>query len=190
METPHNSAVSVATEEGLLARLPSRPIRLPMLRQTLQALMLIPLAFASYLFISHFLVQSVSVVGQSMIPTLHDSERYLLNRWIYYVRNPQRGEIVVLKDPAETGFSVKRVVGLPGDIIQVSDGEVLVNGVRLPEPYLPSGTRTDLAYGSPDSTVRCGQDQVYVLGDNRLNSVDSRSYGPVAHKAILGLVIR
>ena len=80
-----------------------------------QCLVVAVLAAASYFVISHFLLQSVKVVGRSMVPTLCDSQHYLLNRWVYYVRAPQRSDVVVLRDPSDNGFSVKRIIATPGD---------------------------------------------------------------------------
>src|SRR5437868_6815981 len=75
-----------------------------------QCVALLALAAASYFVISRFVLQSVRVVGMSMSPTLHDSEHYLLNRWVFKVRAPHRADIVVIRDPADSGFSVKRIV--------------------------------------------------------------------------------
>src|SRR5882672_4939061 len=72
-----------------------------------QILALAALVIVSYFVVSRFLLQSVKVVGMSMAPTLRDSERYLLNRWVFYVRSPHRADVVVIRDPADSGFSVK-----------------------------------------------------------------------------------
>lgn len=129
------------------------------------------------------------VVGQSMVPTLADSNRYLLNRWIYHVRAPQRSDIVVIRDPLDNGFSVKRVVAASGDSVYLKEGSVYINGRKLQEPYLPSGTRTFTLSRASEQLFKCGQNQYFVLGDNRPNSVDSRMYGPIPKQNILGLVI-
>ncbi len=159
-------------------------------RQLGQGLLLAALAFASYFLISHFLVQSVRVVGASMDPTLHDSERYLLNRWIYHVRDPQPNDVIVLRDPQDGCFAVKRVVAVAGDSVVLKGGRVYVNGRLLNEPYLVPGTQTEATSRSGDQVFQCGKDQYFVLGDNRRYSVDSRTYGPVPASHILGLVVR
>ncbi len=159
-------------------------------QQSSQVLALLVCAFASYLFISHFLVQSVRVVGLSMVPTLQDSQFYLLNRWVLHFRAPHRSEIVVLRDPLDGGFAVKRVIAQAGDSIYLTDGYVYLNGKKLEEPYLPAGT---LTFSSPrfrDQLFKVRPGQFFVLGDNRANSLDSRFYGPVARRDILGLIIR
>jgi signal peptidase I len=159
------------------------------LRQAVQCLAVVVLATFSYFVISHFFLQSVKVVGRSMVPTLLDSQHYLLNRWIYHVRPPQHSDIVVLRDPSDNGFSVKRVIATPGDFIYLKHGIVYVNGCKLEEAYLAPGTPTFTDSASGDQLYLCGKDQFFVLGDNRMNSMDSRAYGPVPRKNILGPII-
>ncbi len=160
------------------------------LRLASQALTVVTLALVSYLVISHFFLQSVTVVGVSMFPTLHDSEHYLLNRWIFHVRSPHVNDVVVLCDPSDQGFSVKRVVAEAGDTVYIKSGLVFVNGRKLEEPYLPPNTPTYPQEDVNEQLFRCGPNQVFVLGDNRMNSIDSRVYGPVPRKNILGLIVQ
>lgn len=161
-----------------------------LLQKLLQAVAIATLAFASYFFISHFFLQSVKVVGISMVPTLHDSQRYLLNRWVFYLRPPRPEDIVVLRDPADNGFSVKRVVAVAGDSVCLKDGNVYINGRRLDEDYLARGTHTFPSSVRREQSFTCAPDQYFVLGDNRNCSVDSRTYGPVPRRNILGLIIQ
>ena len=147
------------------------------------------MAVISYLVISHFFLQSVKVVGRSMVPTLYDSQHYLLNRWVYYVRPPQHSDIVVLRDPSDNGYSVKRVIAAPGDSIYLKNGEVYVNGCKLKETYLCPGTPTYTDSRYHDQLILCGKDQFFVLGDNRTNSIDSRNYGLVPRQNILGPIV-
>jgi signal peptidase I len=160
------------------------------LRQIFQLLTVAMLAVACYLAISHFLLQSVTVVGRSMVPTLFDSQHYLLNRWIYHVHSPRHSDIVVLRDPSDNGFSVKRVIATPGDSIYLKDGMVYLNGYKLAEPYLAPHTPTFTDSKYRDQLILCGKDQYFLLGDNRLNSVDSRTYGPVPRRNILGPLVQ
>jgi len=135
-----------------------------------------------------YIFQYVQVAGSSMSPTLHDSNLYLLNRLVYHFRQPKPSEIVVLRDPEVNCYAIKRVVAKPGDAVYVKDGKVFVNGRLLVEPYLVPGTKT-----FPDSRhaavlTICGEDQYFVMGDNRNQSADSRIYGAVRRQNILGLV--
>lgn len=161
-----------------------------LLKQSGQGTALVACALTSYFLISHFLVQSVRVVGMSMQPTLHDSQMYLLNRWVLLVRAPRRSEIVVLRDPLDGGFAVKRVVAGPGDSVYLSGGYIYVNGEKLEESYLAPATLTFTANRSRDQLFKCRSGQYFVLGDNRGNSLDSRTYGPIPRQNILGLIIR
>lgn len=160
------------------------------LKQIFQCVAVGSVALASYLIVSHFIMQSVEVVGVSMQPTLKNSDHYFLNRWIYYVRSPRRGDVVVIKDPVDKGFSVKRIIATSGETVLVKNGIVTVNGNRLNEPYLASGTRTFPDGSRREQELHCKPGEFVVMGDNRMNSADSRSYGPVPRGNILGLIIR
>jgi signal peptidase I len=165
------------------------PARLPSLgRQLAHCLVALGVAAASYFIATHFIFQSVVVDGDSMKPTLHNTDRYVLNRLEYYLRSPKPEDIVVLRDPEDGGLSVKRIIAVQGDKVELAAGGAYVNGVRLNEPYLPRGTRT-FSYNVYDhERFVCGQNEYFVLGDNRGNSADSRIYGLVPRKNILGVV--
>lgn len=183
-----------AGADGLAASLPARKNPASRLRsagvQLLQLVAVSTLAFGSYFVISRFFLQSVTIMGISMAPTLADSERYLLNRWVYYVRSPQRDDLVVLRDPADAGYSVKRIVAVEGDVVSLKDGVLYINGRKAVEPYLRPGTPTFAAAPRREQTYNCESGQFFVLGDNRNNSVDSRVYGPVPRHSIIGLIIK
>lgn len=160
-----------------------------LLRQIFACVLVAGLAYGSFQFVTHYVLQSVQVMGASMSPTLHDSERYVLNRWIYHLREPQPKDIVVLRDPADDCYAIKRIVAQQGDSVYLKGGQIFVNGKLLDEPYLPKGTQT---YPNPDyreQFVVCGVGRYFVLGDNRNNSADSRVYGAVSRQNILGLVV-
>jgi signal peptidase I len=190
-ELPISAPESLAPADPFLTSSPKTASKArTWLQQSGNALALMACALASYYFISHFLVQSVRVVGLSMVPTLQDSQFYLLNRWVLHFRAPHRSEIVVLRDPLDGGFAVKRVVAQAGDSVYLSEGAIYVNGKKLEEPYLPAGTLTFASPRFRDQLFKCRPGQFFVLGDNRANSLDSRVYGPVAQQNILGLIIR
>lgn len=160
-----------------------------LLIQKLGILLLIGLlSIPVYFLISQYLIKSVKVVGTSMVPTLQPGASYLLEPWAFNDRNPQRNDIVVIRDPGDHGLSVKRIVAVSGESILFKNGSVYVNGKKLAEPYLPPHTLTFTYSQAKEQFITCGKDQFFVLGDNRLVSVDSRSYGPVSRKDILGLV--
>lgn len=143
----------------------------------------------SYLFFSHFVVQSVCVTGSSMWPTLREADFYLVNRVGSLFHAPRRGDIVVIKDPTDQSYAVKRIIGAAGDRVELRGGSIYVNGEKLDEPYLPRGTQT-FPFNTLKQTVQCGPDEFYVLGDNRFYSSDSRSYGAVRRTAVLGRLMR
>lgn len=180
---------SVSSQEALSIP-PAASPRQSLTQQFCQIIVMSGLAVLSYVVISHFFLQSVTVMGRSMTPTLVDSQHYLLNRWVFLVRAPQRSEVVVIRDLIDNSFAVKRIVAGPGDSVEFKDGKVMVNGAELSEPYLPPGTLT-FPYGRfKQQSFKCGKADYFVLGDNRMNSADSRTYGPVPRSHILGLIIR
>lgn len=160
------------------------------IHQLLACVLVAAVAYGCFQFITHFVLQSVQVVGASMSPTLHDSGRYVLNRWVYHLREPRPKDIVVLRDPEDRSYAVKRIVAQQGDLVFVDkQGQIFVNGTLLDEPYLPPGTRTFAGPKVPEESWICGVNQFFVLGDNRNNSADSRIYGAVPRQNILGLVL-
>jgi len=158
------------------------------IRHALSYLLILVAAYGFYQFSHKYLLHSVQVDGNSMLPTLPNASSYLLNRLVYLLREPKPSEIVVLRDPENNGYAVKRIVATPGDSVYVKGGQLFVNGKLLPEPYLERGTKT---FASPHYRAQmwvCGLNQYFVLGDNRNQSADSRIYGAVPRQNILGLV--
>ncbi len=127
-----------------------------------------------------FLAQATRVYGQSMEPNLHTDMRLVVEKLSYRLHTPQRGDIVVLRVRPEDEMLIKRVIGLPGDQVEIRDGKVYVNGQPLDEPYLDQETRGNLA---PRTVPPL---HVFVMGDNRRASNDSRSFGPVHIDNIIG----
>ena len=151
---------------------------------------LLVMATLSFLFFSHFIFQSVQVQGFSMYPTLGNSNIYWCNRFAYELRDPRPGDIVAIRDPQGHGFDVKRIIAVPTQTIYINDGKVYVDGKLLPETYLPPHEYTFAYEKSPNKMVILAPDQFFVMGDNRGNSCDSRTFGPINRGLILGRVIR
>jgi signal peptidase I len=151
---------------------------------------LLCLATLSFLVVSHFVFESVQVIGPSMNPTLADSNFYWIDKLAYTSKDPRPGDIIALKDPSGRGLDVKRIIAVPGQSIYISHGKVYVDGQLLKEPYLPRKELTFAYEKSEDEFFCLGPNQFFVMGDNRGNSCDSRSFGPIGREAILGRVIR
>src|ERR1043165_582891 len=174
---------------GLFSR-SSRPAKkATVLQQVVQLFCAAVVACASYYFATHYVFQTVVVDGDSMNPTLRNAQRFMLNRVEYYFREPQWGDIVVIKDPEDGGLSIKRIVAVSGQTVELAGGGVLVNGMKLREDYLRPGTRTYSYHKYDHEKIPCGSAQFFVLGDNRGNSADIRVYGPVPRQNILGVVV-
>jgi len=141
-----------------------------------------------------FVIQPVRVEGQSMMPKLHDQDRIFVNKFIYPLREwlgdrepIKRGDIVVLLFPNDPSKSyIKRVVGLPGERVEIDDGKLIIDGKVVDEPYLD---REYLSHDSTPTPVDVKSHHYFVMGDNRNNSSDSRSWGLVPEKYIYGQAI-
>jgi len=158
-------------------------------QQVFQLAVLTILAIAGYFLMSHFVLQAVKVEGVSMVPTLHNADQYYLKRWVYYLRSPQRGDIVVIKDPTDGSFCVKRIIAMSGESVFLKrNGHLYVNGAKLSEPYLTPGTPTFSCDKVSEEMINIGEGKFFVLGDNRGNSFDSRYYGPISRQNILGVI--
>ncbi len=132
------------------------------------------------LFINLFLAQATQVLGQSMEPTLQSSQRVVIEKVTYRFHGPRRGDIVVVNSEAQSDMLIKRVIGLPGETIEVKDGRVYINGDLLEEPWTVKPSRGH--YG-PQAIPPL---HVFLLGDNRGASNDSRSLGAVPIEDIVG----
>lgn len=127
-------------------------------------------------------IQNFRIEGYSMEPNLHQGQYLIVNKAVYrWLHPPQRGDIVVFEYPrAPDRDFIKRVIGLPGEMIEVRDGSIYINGVLLDEPYLSEPTHSNMAPRT------LGSDEYFVIGDNRDNSSDSRSWGPLPRDNIIG----
>ena len=132
-----------------------------------------------------YAAEPIRVASSSMAPRLRDGDHVLVDKVTYRLRPPQAGEIVVLEPPGDEPLAVKRVVALGGSHVALEDGVLVVDGVAQREPGLDlSGV--DGVYFGP---VPVPEGTVFVLGDNRGESVDSRSYGPVPLRDVVGRVV-
>ncbi len=151
-------------------------------RDLIFALMLLALVMV-------FIIQPVKVEGTSMLPHLHDGERIFVNKLIYYddyrwAPKVQRGDVIVFWFPDDPSKSyIKRVIGLPGDSVEMHDGRVRVNGRDLEETYLDPQLNLSHASRAP---VYVKPNYYFVMGDNRDNSSDSRIWGLVPKKYVYG----
>lgn len=148
----------------------------------------VAISLAIVLPIRYFLVQPFYVKGASMEPNFHDYEYLIIDELSYRWRLPERGEVVVMRDPLEhSKFFIKRIVGLPGDTVLVQQGDVYINGTVLDESaYLAEDVETLSVNGVAEVTLQ--ESEYFVLGDNRPASFDSRRFGTVEKSEFVGRV--
>jgi signal peptidase I len=143
-------------------------------------------AVGTAIMIVVFLYQPVKVEGTSMLPELRDQERIFVNKFVYRIENITRRDIVVFWYPRDPSKSyIKRIIGMPGDTVEILHGAVYVNEQLLSEPYVDSRFIDDRSY--PPVFVEPGH--YYVLGDHRNQSNDSRMWGLVPAKYIYGKAV-
>lgn len=147
------------------------------------------IAFVIMVVFRIFIAEPFVVSGSSMVPNFHNKEYLVVNKINYRFNEPQRGDVIVFKYPKDTSqYFIKRIIGLPGERVQIDGGKVRIfntehpDGVVIEEPYLPSN---DATFGKSD-IVSLGSSEYYVLGDNRLASSDSRVWGILPEKNIVG----
>lgn len=140
-----------------------------------------------FLVIRPFIVQAFYIPSGSMLPTLLIRDQILVNKFVYRFHEPAHGDIVVFKSPKWASGDmivrdyIKRLVGLPGDVIEVKDGAVYRNGKRLNEPYINE------PYINYDmEPVRVPKGELFVMGDNRNDSNDSHRWGPLNRNRVIG----
>ena len=147
------------------------------------------LAVGLYIVIT-FAIQTVHVIGFSMVPTLNDNDYVLATKIDLRFTTPSRGDIVILKDPFDNSQDfVKRVIALPGERLKITNGRVFINGQQLQEPYLPnndpwvSSANWPTDNNDPNGAL-IPAGRYFVMGDNRNHSSDSRVFGPIAFNQI------
>ena len=170
VETPQGTPAAMGREKsGLLGTV-------------IEIVVIVAAAFVIALLVQAFIVKPFTIHQVSMRPTLEEGDRILLNRLVYHFRQPARGDIIVFHSPINDSEDlVKRIVGVAGDRVAVTGGKLYVNSVAQDEPYL---LEQDFSGEMAEVLVPTGE--VFVMGDNRNNSGDSRLFGPISAKSIIG----
>ena len=152
-------------------------------REILEWVISILIAVALAFLIRTFLFEPIRVEGSSMIDTLHNNEYVIVTKPEYLFRAPNRFDVVICRYPDRSENFVKRLVGLPGDTVEMDEGVLSVNGVAYEEPYIRDASRPRYA-----GVWTLGENEYFVLGDNRSNSNDSHIIGPISRDMIVGHV--
>lgn len=149
-----------------------------------------------FLVVYLFIMQPHQVNGLSMFPNYHNGDYLLTDKVSYKLGAPKRGDVVVFhapeaaQCPTGTGCDfIKRILGLPGETIEVKDNAIWVNGQPVPEPYIPEENFTRPGAYTSDRKITLGPNEYFVCGDNRPHSSDSRAWGPITTNEIVGKAI-
>jgi signal peptidase I len=189
-------------EEELVPETPEEPRRRSFIAE-LPGLLLTALIIA--VVIKTFLIQPFWIPSESMLPTIEVNDRVMVNKLAYNWGEPHRGDVVVFRDPREEEIEesvpeavirsvleavgirtrgrddlIKRVIGLPGETVEVKDNRVIIDGTPIEEPYLPEVFMPD------EPAITIGDTEVFVMGDNRNASFDSRRFGPIPLEDLVG----
>ncbi len=139
-----------------------------------------------FVILKPFFIQAFYIPSESMVPTLQVRDRLLVAKFPYWIRGPQRGEIMVFKAPPNADRDgverdyIKRAIGLPGERLEVREGRVWINGEALTEPYIQEPA------DDPFGPIIVPDGHYFMMGDNRNSSADSRHWGPLARERIVG----
>jgi signal peptidase I len=138
------------------------------------------IAIVLAMVIRYFVFEPFSVSGPSMLSTLHNGDLVIVNKLIYQFRAPEKGEVVVFRATPKKDY-IKRVIALPGQVVSAQNNIVRVDGRSIDEPYVDEGNRT-----ADFGPVEVPPGHIFVMGDNRMNSSDSREFGPVSMDRVVG----
>ncbi|MBI2411342.1 MAG: signal peptidase I [Candidatus Kerfeldbacteria bacterium] len=150
---------------------------------TWEVIKVVVISLAIIIPVRYFLIQPFYVKGASMEPNFHENQYLIIDELSYRFHEPYRGDVVVLHNPTDPSqFFIKRVIGLPGETIEVKNRHVYINGQEIDESaYLADTVDT---FGNKKETL--GENQYYVMGDNRNESLDSRRFGSISGDSIIG----
>lgn len=176
-------------KKGLNFGREKKKVNVPIVKEVISWILEIILVLVIALTLVYYVGLRTSVVGQSMAPTLENKEKILINRFIYSVQDPKPNDVIVFlpNGNEKSHYYVKRVIGVPGDRVQIKDGIVYVNGEPFEEKLaVPEITDAELAA----EEIKLEKDEYFVLGDNRNNSEDSRyaNIGNIKKEYIIGKV--
>lgn len=157
----------------------------------IEVVKVIIIALAIIIPVRYFLMQPFYVKGASMEPTFHDNEYLIIDELTYRLSAPKRGDVIVFHNPRRPSeFYIKRLIGLPGERIEISRGQIKITNAENPsglildeENYLPTGV-----YTNGNDSRELANDEFYVLGDNRASSLDSRVFGAITRSEIVGRI--
>ncbi|MEP7112376.1 MAG: signal peptidase I [Ilumatobacteraceae bacterium] len=188
VEPQPTSSASAATDETAPLVSPARRRRR---RPGVDWLILAGVGLSVAFLLRTFVVQQFAVVGESMLGTLHSGDRVIVNKLSYDLHDPRHGDIVVLKDikdSLEVRDLIKRVVALPGETVEYRDCELIIDGERVGEAYLDPLLVTAQRCGSWQAPVVVEPGHVFVMGDNRAGSLDSRAQviGQIPYDHLIG----
>ncbi|OGK14713.1 signal peptidase I [Candidatus Roizmanbacteria bacterium RIFCSPLOWO2_01_FULL_37_16] len=143
-----------------------------------------------FIVVYFFIMQPNQVKGASMEPTFYSGEYILTSKITYKFRSPHRGDVVIFKSPKNPDIDyIKRIVGLPGDKVVILEGKLYLNDELLTEPYISAATNLwESGFSKEGQPVNVPDNMVFVMGDNRPRSSDSREFGPVPIEAVIGEV--
>lgn len=155
----------------------------PFWRDFLETIIIFGLAF---FIIQGYVGRTFIVVGDSMFPTFHNKDYLIVDKLTYhFIHEPVRGEVIIFHPPTvPKTYYIKRVIGLPGETVMVKGNDVTIKNSEHPEGFIIKDYST--SKGVIDTALTLGEDEYFVMGDNRGNSLDSRSWGALPRKNIVG----
>ncbi|CAN5904377.1 signal peptidase I [soil metagenome] len=151
------------------------------IKALVEFIVILAIAFALVFgFVRPVVAEPFKIPSESMVPTLEIGDRVLANKVAYDLSNVKRGDILIFRSPVDGAVLIKRAVGLPGDTLEIRAGKLYLNNKVKDEPYI----NVDARFAQPFGPVPAGN--FFAMGDNRMNSTDSRSYGPVPQENLVG----